>query len=123
MPPLQPHNARLLPPDVNQILLLGGWLFGSAANPQRDFRTDPPRDYDICVEPPEAAEVRALLATWLPVRHTRFGGTVYASRCGTHTIDVWFSSLGETFRNIAAASDTMYVVNIKYNRLLTYSLS
>lgn len=116
------HNARHLPVDVYQILLLGGWLFGSAANPQRDYRTDPPKDYDICIEPPEAAAVRAALVLWTPVRHTRFGGTVYASACGTHTIDIWFSTLGETFRAISAPGDKMYAFNLRYNRLLCFSL-
>ena len=117
------HNARLLPVDVNQILLLGGWLFGSAANPQRDYRVDLPRDFDICIEPPEAAAVRAALVTWAPVRHTRFGGTTYASAHGPHTIDIWFSTMGETFRAISAADVTMYAANLRYNRLLTFSLN
>lgn len=117
------HNARLLPVDVNQILLLGGWLFGSAANPARDYRTDPPRDYDICIEPSEAAAVRVALVSWVPIRHTKFGGTVYASAHGSHTIDVWFSTMGETFRSIRATDKTMYAANLRYNRLLTFSLS
>ena len=120
---LPQHNARLLPADVTQILLLGGWLFGSAADPKKDYRTNPPKDFDICIEPPEAAAVRAALASWAPVRHTKFGGTVYASTHGPHTIDIWFSTMGETFRAINAAKGKMYAANLRYNRLLTFTLS
>jgi hypothetical protein len=116
------HNARLIPPDVNQLLLLGGWLFGSAANPNRDYRSDMPKDFDICVEPPEAAAVRALLVSWTPLRHTKFGGTVYQSMHGTHTIDVWFSTIGETFRAILPGGQ-MFAANIRYGRSVTYTLN
>ena len=117
------HNARLLPADVNQLLLMGGWLMGSAADPQQDYRNGLPKDFDICVEPPEAAIFRALLVTWQPVRHTKVGGTVYKSNHGGHTIDIWFSTLGETFRAMIPTKETCYAINLRYNRFISYSIS
>jgi hypothetical protein len=116
------HNARLLPADVNQILVLGGWLFGSAAKPDRDYRVSMPKDFDICVEPPEAPAVRMLLVPWTPVRHTKFGGTVYKSPYGDHMIDVWFSTLGETFRMLRPADGDSYAVNLSYNIGICFKL-
>jgi hypothetical protein len=109
------HNARLLPVDVNQLMLSGGWLLGTAADPSKDYRVEMPRDFDICAEPSEAPVIRTILASWLPVRHTRFGGTTYRSQIGPHSIDVWFSSLGETFRWMRPDVVPRYAYNMAFN--------
>lgn len=117
------HNARLLPVDVQQLMTLGGWLLGSAANPNVDYRVNMPRDFDICVEPSEAPAIRTLVSSWTPVRHTRFGGTVYKSLHGPHSIDVWFSTLGETFRAMRRMDDGRYAFNMAFNIGIAFTIS
>jgi hypothetical protein len=92
---MQIENARLIPREVRALLGLGGILVGSAASPNRSFKDDMPRDWDILVPPKCSQDISYYLASMgTPTRVTSFGGFEFTVKQDIK-IDVFFSTLEE----------------------------
>jgi hypothetical protein len=114
---LDRDRINQIPSLVHHLMMSGAWLVGSAADPNRNYERNPPRDWDLCIEPKDWFDCSLLLVSAETSNHslTRFGGqrmeVTDRKRSKPYQLDCWVSTLAETMARMTSGPN--YAFHLK----------